>query len=123
MAKEKILIVDDDRNIVEMVTLRLKTNGYQVISAFNGSDALAKAKEEKPDLILLNIMLPQLNGIMTTLKLKSNKETKSVPVIIISGIKERDEQILAHHVGAADYIIKPFESEELLTKIAKALKR
>lgn len=122
MVRKKILVVDDDRNIVETVTLRLKKNGYQVINAFDGSQALTRAKKEKPDLILINIMMPQLNGILTTLKLKSNKDTKPIPVIIISGIKEREEQILARHVGAVDYIIKPFESEELLAKIDKALK-
>lgn len=119
--KNKILVVDDDKNIVQTVKLRLETNGYKVITASNGLEALQKAKQGKPDLILLNIMMPQLNGIMTTLRLKGIEQTKSIPIIIMTGIREKDEMILARHVGAADYITKPFESSELLKKIARLL--
>lgn len=118
----KILIVDDDKNIIETLKIRLEANGYKIITAANGLEGLEKAKQEKPDLILLNVMMPKLNGIMTSLKLKGMNETKSTPIIIMTGIKEKDEMILARHVGASDYITKPFESSALLKKIENILK-
>ena len=122
--KGKILVVDDDENIRKTVKLRLEeAGGYQVITACNGVEALEMAKAHNPDLILLNVMMPKLNGIMTTLRLKGAEQTKSIPVIIMTGIKERDEMILARHVGAADYITKPFESAELLKKIERLLSK
>ena len=122
--KGKILVVDDDENIRKTVKLRLEeAGGYQVITACNGVEALQMAKDNNPVLILLNVMMPKLNGIMTTLRLKGMEQTKSIPVIIMTGIKERDEMILAKHVGAADYITKPFESAELLKKIERLLSK
>lgn len=118
---KEILIVDDDESIIQTLKMRLETNGYKVFTALNGVEGLEKAKEATPDLILLNIMMPRLNGIMTTLKLKGIAQTKSIPIIIMTGIKEREEMILAKHVGAADYITKPFDSAELLKKIEKLL--
>lgn len=119
--KKKILVVDDDENIIQTVKKRLEVNGYEIITASNGMEGAQKAKQEKPDLILLNVMMPQLDGIMTTLKLKGIAETKSIPIIIMTGIKERDNMVLARNVGASDYITKPFESAELLKKIDKLL--
>ena len=119
--KRKILIVDDDKNIIETLKTRLETNGYRIITASNGLEGLDKANAEKPDLIILNVMMPQLDGIMTTLRLKGMAETKTTPIIIMTGIKERDNMILARHVGASDYITKPFESSKLLKKIDKLL--
>ena len=119
--KSKILIVDDDKNIIQTLKMRLETNGYRIVAASNGLEGLDKAKNGKPDLILLNVMMPQLDGIMTTLRLKGGLETKSTPIIIMTGIKERDNMVLAKHVGASDYITKPFESAELLKKIENLL--
>jgi len=122
--KGKILVVDDDENIVKTVKIRLEeTGGYQVITASDGQEGLEAAKAHNPDLILLNVMMPHLNGIMATLRLKGTEQTKSIPVIIMTGIKERDEMILAKHVGAADYITKPFESADLLKKIERLLSK
>ncbi|MDP2044295.1 MAG: response regulator [Candidatus Omnitrophota bacterium] len=118
---KKILIVDDDENIIQTLKMRLEANGYKIFTASNGVEGLEQAKEVGPDLILLNIMMPQLDGIMTTLKLKGIGRTKSIPVIIMTGIKEKEEMVLARHVGAADYITKPFEHDELLKKISKLL--
>jgi len=118
---KKILIVDDDENIIQTLKMRLEVNGYKVFTASDGVEGLERAKEAEPDLILLNIMMPRLNGIMTTLRLKGIGQTKSIPIIIMTGIKEREEMILARHVGAADYITKPFDSAELLKKIEKLL--
>jgi len=118
---KKILIVDDDENIIQTLKMRLEANGYKVFTASDGVEGLERAKEAEPDLILLNIMMPRLNGIMTTLRLKGIGQTKSIPIIIMTGIKEREEMILARHVGAADYITKPFDSAELLKKIEKLL--
>lgn len=118
---KKILVVDDDENIIQVLKMRLEVNGYKIFTASNGAEGLERAKEVGPDLILLNIMMPRLDGIMTTLKLKGTEEMRSIPVIIMTGIKEKEEMILAKHVGAADYITKPFEPDELLKKINKLL--
>ncbi len=118
---KKILIVDDDENIIQTLKMRLEANGYKVFTASNGVEGLEQAKEVGPDLILLNIMMPRLDGIMTTLKLKGTEQIRSIPVIIMTGIKEKEEMVLARHVGAADYITKPFEHDELLKKISKLL--
>lgn len=119
--KKKILIVDDDENIIQTLKMRLEINGYKIITASNGLEGAEKAQQEKPDLIILNVMMPKLDGIMTTLKLKGLPEMKSIPIIIMTGIKEKDNMVLARHVGASDYITKPFESSELLKKIDKLL--
>lgn len=119
--KKKILIVDDDENIIQTLKMRLEVNGYRIVTASNGAEGIEKSEQENPDLILLNVMMPQLDGIMTTLKLKGIFKTQSIPIIIMTGIKEKDNMVLARHVGASDYITKPFESVELLKKINKLL--
>jgi DNA-binding response OmpR family regulator len=120
--KNKILVVDDDRNIIETLKIRLEASGYAVATASDGKEGLQKAKEEKPDLILLNVMMPHLDGIMATLKIKGESEIKGIPIIIMTGIRDRDEMVLARHAGASDYITKPFESADLLQKIENILK-
>ena len=120
MAK-RILVVDDEPHSVKMVESRLRANGYDVITAGNGAEGLEKARKEAPDLILLDIVMPQMNGHETLSKLKESSETKSIPVIMFTSKGQVDDVERATYGGAIDYIVKPFDPIVLLSKIKKVL--
>ena len=120
MAK-RILVVDDEPHSVKMVESRLRANGYDVITAGNGAEGLEKARKEAPDLILLDIVMPQMNGHETLSKLKESSETKSIPVIMFTSKGQVDDVERATYGGAVDYIVKPFDPIMMLNKIKKAL--
>ncbi len=121
MDKKKILVIEDDPKMVEMITARLEASGYGAITAYDGIQGLEKAKNEKPDLILLDIKMPNMDGHTMLRNLKKHKEeTKSIPVIILTGYDGLDD--LFGLEGAADYIVKPFEDKDLLLRISKALR-
>ncbi|MEK7396767.1 MAG: response regulator [Candidatus Poribacteria bacterium] len=122
MSKAKILIIDDEREIVELVSLMLKARDYSIVSALDGQDGLNKAKVEQPDLILLDIMMPGIDGYAVCLKLKSNKDTKNIPVVIMSGKAEREAIVKTHSLGVSDFIVKPFNLPMLLGKLGKYLR-
>lgn len=117
--KKKILIVDDEKNLTEILALRLETNGYEVIIAYNGRDGLEKTEKENPDLILLDIMMPDMDGIDVLRRLKNNPKAGHIPVIMLTCKGESSSLLKAENLGATDYFIKPFESEELLRAIKK----
>lgn len=120
MAK-KILVIDDEANIVKMVQSRLKASGYDAIVATDGKQGIDKAKNEKPDLIILDIMMPEMDGYETLAQLKEIPETKNIPVIMFTAKAETDNVAKAMDLGAVDYIVKPFTPISLLEKIAGAL--
>jgi CheY-like chemotaxis protein len=121
MAK-KILIIDDEKGIIKVVTSRLMANGYEVISATDGMEGLEKARNEKPDLVLLDIMMPLMSGYEVIEKLKKDDATKFIPVIMVTA-----QEGLGHvtksmsEYGAVDFVHKPFFPDELLKKIGDAL--
>ncbi len=118
---KKILIADDDQDTVSFLTSILKANNYEVIVAFDGMQAIAAAHKEKPDLILLDIMMPVRSGIHIFENLKISSLTAITPVIFITGVAKSEIRQKALEMGAADYIVKPFDTEYLLGKIRKAL--
>jgi len=122
MAKSKILIIDDERDIVDTLTLMLQARDYTVISALDGLEGLEKAKSERPNLILLDIMMPGMDGYNVCMKLKSDRETKNIPVVIVSDKAERDSIVKCHTIGANDFIVKPFTLPTLLGKLGKLLR-
>lgn len=122
MSKAKILIIDDEREIVDTVSLMLKARDYAIVSALDGQDGLDKAKAEQPDLILLDIMMPGMDGYTVCLKLKSSKDTKNIPVVIISGKAEREAIVKSHSLGVSNFIVKPFNLPTLLGKLGKYLR-
>jgi len=122
MAK-KILIIDDEKDLAAMVKLRLEANGFSVSEGFTAKEGLEKAEKERPDLILLDIMLPDSDGYQLCQKLKSNPRTSSIAIIIFTASSLKDLAKKAMQAGAVDYVIKPFEPKELLEKINKALER
>ena len=119
MAPKKILIVDDEPDILKVVSFRLKKMGYNIFLAINGKEGLDLARKERPDLILLDLRLPVMDGYEVCRRLKADKELKHIPIILLtaSNITEIREKLM--QFKAEDYIIKPFEPQELLKKVKK----
>ena len=123
MADEKVLIVDDEEHIVELLQFNLVNAGYKVITANNGLDALKKVKENKPDLLLLDLMLPGMDGLDVCKEIKRDKETSKTSIIRLTAKSEELDKILGLELGADDYITKPFSIRELLARVKAVLRR
>jgi CheY-like chemotaxis protein len=120
MAKKKILIVDDERDVLAVLEERLSKAGYEVIEADSGQSAIIKAKNEKPNLILLDIIMPGMDGQEVAQKLKSDIETKDIPVIFLTCLFTKEEEAkLGHGVADNFFIAKPYDSSELISEIKK----
>jgi two-component system alkaline phosphatase synthesis response regulator PhoP len=117
MAKGKILVVDDEIYIVHILDFSLGMEGYEVVTALDGEQALEKARAEKPDLIVLDIMMPKLDGYETCKRLKADDATKAIPVILLSAKGRNVDQKIGFEVGADDYITKPFSPRKLVERI------
>ena len=115
--KKKILIVDDEEDILHFLELVLREKGYQVATASSGHEALTRAQMEKPDLILLDIMMPQMDGWEVLKLLRIDDETADIPVAMLSARTEAKDRVQGLQEGAVDYICKPFSLQELLAKI------
>lgn len=115
---KKILLVDDDSALVTLVGVKLKRAGYEVVTAFDGEEGLQKAKTEKPDLIILDIMMPKLDGQQVLDRLKQSEETKDISVIMLTS-KDDPKDIIKSvaGAGAVDYIVKPYIASDFLKKI------
>lgn len=119
---EKILIVDDDREMVELIELFLGNAGYETIAAFSGEEALEKAFREKPDLMLLDIMMPKIDGWEVLRRIKNDPETRDTPVAFITARTQNIDKMIGLSVmKAAGYITKPFSKQELLTEVKRIL--
>jgi len=115
---KKILVVDDEKDIVEIISMYLEREDYEVIGAYDGQEALGKIINEKPDLVILDIMMPKMDGHSLNIKLKENPELKDIPVIVITGKGHLREIIMAREdVTVVDYLEKPFQMNELLEKV------
>jgi len=123
MSKGKILIVEDDRDIAEMVEYNLRGEGYETTTAFNGEDGVSKVKKERPDLIILDIMLPIIDGFEVCRILKKEQVTSDIPVIILSAKSQETDKVVGLELGADDYITKPFSPRELIARIRAILRR
>ncbi|MDV4151241.1 response regulator transcription factor [Clostridium sp. AL.422] len=123
MASEKILVVDDEDHIVELISYNLISSGYNVITANNGVDAVRLSKEENPSLILLDLMIPGLDGYDVCKAIRSDSNTKDISIIMLTAKGEELDKILGLELGADDYITKPFSIRELLARIKAILRR
>ncbi len=123
MTRAKILIIEDDRDIVEMLEYNLQEQGYDTISAFNGKDGIVLAQKEQPDLIILDIMLPITDGFEVCRTIKSNQMTTNIPIIILSAKSQETDKVVGLELGADDYVTKPFSPRELLARIKAMLRR
>jgi two-component system, OmpR family, alkaline phosphatase synthesis response regulator PhoP len=120
MAGKKVLVVDDDVKTVELVKLYLNRDGYRVITAYNGTDALKMAREEHPDLIVLDLMLPGINGLDICRTLRAESD---VPIIMLTALTTDDDRLTGLDVGADDYMTKPFSPRELAARVRAVLRR
>lgn len=116
----KILVCDDDKEIVEAIEIYLTQEGYEVLKAYDGQEALAVLKENAIDLLVIDVMMPRLDGIRATLKIR---EEMNIPIIILSAKSEDSDKILGLNVGADDYVTKPFNPLELVARVKSQLRR
>ena len=123
MNKEKVLIVDDEEHIVELLKFNLENAGYNTVIAFNGVDAVKIAAEEEPDLMLLDVMLPGMDGLEVCKTIKGNKQLRDISIIMLTAKSEELDKILGLELGADDYITKPFSIRELLARVKAVLRR
>ena len=119
----RVLVVEDERDVADLIRYNLTKEGYDVVVAPTGSDALKQAREVHPDLVLLDIMVPQLNGWEVCRRLKQDAETKNIPVIMVTGRVEEGDKVLGFEMGADDYVTKPFSPRELLARIRAVARR
>ena len=120
MDNARILVVDDDREIANAIDKLLSMEGYEVIKAYNGFEALDALVQNNVQLILLDVMMPKLDGLSTTLKIR---EKKNIPIIILSAKSEDSDKILGLSMGADDYVTKPFNPQELIARVNSQLRR
>jgi len=122
MAREKILIIDDEQDLVKLVKEILELENFQVSSAYDGEEGLRKANSEIPDLILLDIKMPVINGFQVLERLKMDKTTSQIPVVMLTTSVLRRDRDKAFDLGAVDYVVKSLEGFELGERIRKILK-
>jgi DNA-binding response OmpR family regulator len=122
MNKKRILLVDDEPALVELIKIRLEANGYEVIPASDGQQALDLARKEMPELIILDLTLPRVDGYKVCRLLKSDDRYKKIPILLFTARAQESDKELGKEAGADGYIIKPFEPSSLLAKIKEFLK-
>ncbi|HHL72584.1 MAG TPA: response regulator [Bacteroidetes bacterium] len=120
MAK-RILIIEDYPHIVDILRMRLESSGYEVLSAYDGKEGLRKAREEKPDLIILDVMLPKLNGFKVCRLLKFDAKYQHIPIFMLTSRKKQSDIETGKETGAEEYIVKPYEISELMELIERYL--
>lgn len=123
MAAEKILIVEDEEDVVELVGYNLERAGYQVIAAATGQEAVAQARSELPDLVLLDLMLPGLDGLDVCRILKNDRATAHIPIIMLTARGEEADIVAGLELGADDYITKPFSPRVMIARVRTVLRR
>ena len=121
--KETILIVEDEKDIVKMLDYNLKKEGYKILVAHDGEDALDVANAKHPDLILLDLMLPGVDGLEVCKQLKLERKTASIPVIMLTAKTQESDKVVGLELGADDYVTKPFSPRELIARIKAVLRR
>lgn len=120
MENQRVLVVDDDREIVNAIAINLQNEGYEVLCAYDGLQALDLISQQNVHLIILDVMMPKLDGLSTTLKIRAEK---NIPIIILSAKSEDTDKILGLSMGADDYVTKPFNNMELMARVKSQLRR
>ncbi len=121
MAQRKILLVDDSETILMMEQMILQGESYQVVIARDGKEGIKKAVEMKPDLILMDVLMPKMNGFEAVKWLRQREETKSVPIVMVTTEAEMESMEAGYVSGCSDYVVKPIDGLELLTKVKNLL--
>lgn len=118
---KRVLMVDDEPDLIKVVHVRLAALGYEVIAANNGLEGLKKAEKEKPDLILLDVMMPRMDGLDVLRRLKDNPGTAAIPVLMLTATDDTESISRARDLGVKDYIVKPFNFDALLDSVKRYL--
>lgn len=119
----KILVIDDDLAINELIKINLELAGYKVMTAFDGNKGYALAKQENPDLIVLDVMMPDVDGYTVAKRIRENDDTKDIPILMLTALNMLQNKVQGFNIGVDDYLVKPFEMEELQVRIKALLKR
>jgi two-component system phosphate regulon response regulator PhoB len=122
-AKPKILVIDDEPDAIELVAFNLKSAGFQVVTAVDGAEALRQARSTAPDLIVLDLMLPEIDGLDVCKLLRRDPVTAAIPILMLTAKASEVDRILGLELGAEDYVTKPFSPRELVLRIRKILER
>ena len=123
MAKTKVLVVEDDRSLAEVLPYNLEQNGYEVYCAHDGQDGLNQARLQLPEIIVLDVMIPVLDGLEVCKMLRANPSTNDIPIVMLTAKSEETDQLVGFSVGADDYVVKPFSVKILLQRIKTILRR
>ncbi len=119
----KILVVDDDAAINELVKVNLELSGFKVIQAYDGIEGFALAKQELPNAIVLDCMMPDVDGFTVAQRIRQNEETKDIPILMLTALSQLNDKVKGFNIGVDDYLCKPFEMEELQVRLRAILKR
>src|ERR1700733_3900267 len=123
MAKKKILVIEDDRDISELISYNLEREGYEIACLYDGSQAIDFVHKRKPELIILDLMLPEVDGIEICRTLKSDPNTKHIPIVMLTAKSEEADMVVGLQMGADDYIPKPFSPKVLVARIKAIVRR
>ena len=123
MSKEKILVVDDEQDLVKLIRYHLEKDGYKVLSASNGEDALFLSRKERPELVILDLMLPGIDGLDVCKRLKADPELANTAIVMLTAKGEEVDITLGLKLGADDYVTKPFSPKELVARVQAVLRR
>ncbi len=123
MAKPKILVIEDEADILEVITYNLEREGHKVVSCRNGEQGLSRIRTDNPDLVILDLMLPGMDGVEVCRQVKSDPVTRAIPVIMVTAKSEESDIVLGLGIGADDYITKPFSPKELVARVKVVLRR
>ncbi len=123
MNPKKVLIVDDEEFVRQLIQIKLKSCGIETIEAGNGIEAIEKAVSEKPDLILLDVMMPKLNGFEACQRLKANNETAHIPIVMLTARGDPSAKERGENAGALEYLTKPFSPQKLADRVLEILKQ
>jgi two-component system response regulator RpaA len=119
----KILVIDDDNSINELIKINLELSGYKVIQALDGIKGFALAKQEIPNAIVLDVMMPEVDGFTVAQRIRQNPSTKNIPILMLTALSQINDKVKGFDIGVDDYLTKPFEMEELKVRIRALLKR
>lgn len=121
--QKKILIVEDEKDILQLVKLYLEKEGFRTVTAMTGTEGLTQVKTEKPDLVVLDLMLPELDGLEVCKRLRSNADTAVLPIIMLTAKAEESDTVIGLELGADDYVTKPFSPKTLVARVKALLRR
>jgi len=120
---KKIIVIDDDSAINELIKVNLELNGYSVVQAYDGVEGFAIAKQELPALIILDVMMPDVDGYTVAQRIRQNESLKNVPILMLTALSQLNDKVKGFDLGVDDYLVKPFEMEELKVRVRALLKR